>query len=209
VIPLESIPLIDRLLGDHAGELGDDFVPYRNHCFRIANFALAEIGLAFEAVVGPESDLRPAAGPASADPAHAPSRVTPETVEKIAIAAAFHDLGIWTDRTFDYLEPSVRLAETWLEAQNLAAWRDEIAAMIRFHHKLTRWRGDSVWLVETFRRADWTDVTFGLRRYGASRLLVRQLYDRFPDAGFHRLLVRLELRHLRRHPLNPLPVLKF
>jgi hypothetical protein len=35
-------------------------------------------------------------------------------VEKIAIAAAFHDLGIWTDGTFDYLQPSVKLASDYL-----------------------------------------------------------------------------------------------
>ena len=33
-----------------------------------------------------------------------------ERLEKIAIAAAFHDTGIWVDGTFDYLPPSIRLA---------------------------------------------------------------------------------------------------
>ena len=31
-------------------------------------------------------------------------------LEKIAVAAVFHDLGIWTNRTFDYIAPSVALA---------------------------------------------------------------------------------------------------
>ena len=31
-----------------------------------------------------------------------------DAVDKIAIAGVFHDLGIWTDGTFDYLAPSVR-----------------------------------------------------------------------------------------------------
>jgi putative acetyltransferase len=34
-----------------------------------------------------------------------------ELSEPLVVAAAFHDLGIWTARTFDYLEPSVELAE--------------------------------------------------------------------------------------------------
>jgi HD superfamily phosphodiesterase len=33
-------------------------------------------------------------------------------LEKIAAAAVFHDLGIWTDRTFDYIAPSIALART-------------------------------------------------------------------------------------------------
>ena len=28
-------------------------------------------------------------------------------IEKIAVAAAFHDLGIWTNKTFDYIPPSI------------------------------------------------------------------------------------------------------
>ena len=33
-------------------------------------------------------------------------------LEKVAVAAAFHDLGIWTNKTFDYLSPSMALAST-------------------------------------------------------------------------------------------------
>jgi hypothetical protein len=31
-------------------------------------------------------------------------------LEKIATASVFHDLGIWTDKTFDYIAPSIALA---------------------------------------------------------------------------------------------------
>ena len=34
----------------------------------------------------------------------------PDTQRKIAIAAAFHDLGIWSAGTMDYLPPSAALA---------------------------------------------------------------------------------------------------
>jgi hypothetical protein len=34
------------------------------------------------------------------------------------------------------------------------------------------------------------------------------MLDRWPRAGFHRLLARLAWRHGRRHPTNPLPMLK-
>ena len=80
--------------------------------------------------------------------------------------------------------------------------------MIREHHKLTRYRGETDRFVEAFRRADWVDVSMGLRRFGLSRGLVRGAYSMWPSAGFHRRLVELSLRQLRAHPLNPLPMVK-
>lgn len=81
--------------------------------------------------------------------------------------------------------------------------------MIRAHHKLTPWRGPGG-LVEPFRRADWIDVTRGLvggRRLAPGRLAA--LYATWPDAGFRRRLVDLSLRRAARHPLSPLPMLRF
>jgi HD superfamily phosphodiesterase len=37
-------------------------------------------------------------------------------VEKYAIAAVFHDIGIWTDHTIDYLSPSIAQARKYLAA---------------------------------------------------------------------------------------------
>ena len=34
-------------------------------------------------------------------------------LEKIAVAAVFHDLGIWTNGTFDYIAPSIALAHDY------------------------------------------------------------------------------------------------
>jgi hypothetical protein len=39
--------------------------------------------------------------------------------EKIAIAGVFHDLGIWTNKTFDYIAPSVVLAREYLAARGM------------------------------------------------------------------------------------------
>ena len=62
----------------------------------------------------------------------------PDTLHKIAVAAALHDMGIWTDATFDYLQPSVRLAREHLAHAGRADWTPEIAEkMIAQHHKLT------------------------------------------------------------------------
>ena len=50
------------------------------------------------------------------------SRTAPQQIEKIAVATAFHDLGIWTDGTFDYLQPSVRLASAYLAGAAKPEW---------------------------------------------------------------------------------------
>jgi len=94
---------------------------------------------------------------------------------KFAIAAAFHDLGIWTDATFDYLKPSVGLAVAHLRDTDRESWIPEVSEMILEHHKLSPYRRDPHSLVEPFRRADWVDVSRGLLRFGLSRTTERGL----------------------------------
>ena len=114
---LTTVPLLDELLQRHPSALGADFVAYRNHSYRVVNFCAAL------------------------------STDDPVPLEKVAIAAAFHDLGIWTDRTFDYLPPSERLAHAYLAREGKAEWVPEIGAMIHEHHKITRYRSNPDWLV--------------------------------------------------------------
>lgn len=175
---LTALPTLDAILEVHAGAIGRDFTGYRHHAYRVANFCWL---------------LRPG---------------DDEALEKLSVAAAFHDLGIWTARTFDYLPPSIALAEAHLHADGKAHWRAEIAAMIGMHHKLTRAAASSP-LVDAFRRADWIDVSCGVLRFGLPRARVREVRERFPDAGFHRRLLRLGLHRLRRHPLSPLPMMRW
>ena len=175
---LTQVDVLDELLHTHAGALGRDFTAYRNHAYRVLNLCVAQ------------------------------SSEEPRQLEKIAIAAAFHDLGIWTDATFDYLPPSVRLASAHLLQTGREDRTSEVSAMILEHHKITRYRGDANWLVEPFRRADWVDVTRGLVRFGLPRSMVREIFARWPSAGFHELLVQLELTRLRTHPFSPLPMMR-
>jgi len=176
---VSRIPTIDDVLRVHREALAADFDGYRNHAYRVANCCLAQL-----------------------------SEPGPETLEKIAVAAVFHDLGIWTARTFDYLEPSVDLALTHLERVRCTGWTREVAAMIREHHKVSRYRGDQGVLVETFRRADWVDVSRGTLTFGVSRAFIRRVQGTWANAGFHRRLVQLGLRRLRTHPWSPLPMVR-
>ena len=60
---LTAIALLDRLLDLQAAVLGEDFTAYRNHTYRVVNLSLVQ------------------------------SSKSPEQLEKLAIAAAFHDIG--------------------------------------------------------------------------------------------------------------------
>jgi hypothetical protein len=175
---VEPPPLLDAILEQHRAALGENLVPYRHHCLRVVTFC-AEL-----------------------------SSTEPAAIERIAIAAAFHDLGIWTDGTFDYLAPSERLATAYLQGEGRIDLIPEIGAMIREHHKLTRARADAAWMVEPFRRADLVDVSRGVVRFGLPRDLVRAAYGAYPGLGFHRNLVRLAAARFRRHPLSPLPMVR-
>src|SRR5665647_1711440 len=99
-------PTIEEIFSSNEVFLGKDLEKYKNHVYRIFNYALFLSNYS--------------------DP------------EKYAVAAAFHDLGIWTDCTFDYLQPSVFLSEKFLiehAALNIAS--DEISFMIFNHHKIS------------------------------------------------------------------------
>ncbi len=175
---LDSIPALDALLGAHRDALGADFVGYRHHTYRVVNLCVA---------------LSPAAA---------------GELEKVATAAAFHDLGIWTDRTFDYLLPSMRLATSHLERAGRQEWVRDVSTMILEHHKVSRLREAQDSLTETFRRADWIDVSRGLLAFGLSREYIGHLYSKWPSAGFHWRLVQLSFGRLLTHPWNPLPMLR-
>lgn len=173
---LKTVALLDELLQHHASALGEDFSAYRNHTYRVINFCAAL------------------------------STYDPVALEKMAIAVAFHDLGIWTDKTFDYLPPSERLAQAYLASKGKPEWAPEINGMIREHHKITRYQPNPNWLVEAFRRADLVDVSLGIITFGLPRKFVREVMGTFPNAGFHKRLVQLSFRRLLSHPLSPLPM---
>lgn len=131
-----------------------------------------------------------------------------ENREKYAIAAAFHDIGIWTHHTLDYLGPSAEQAAAYLSKAGKADWADEIAQMIHWHHKMTPYKGENQRTVETFRKADWIDVSLGLMRFGTDGSRLRDNRKRWPNLGFHLFLAKGTFKNLLRHPLNPLPMFK-
>ncbi len=178
--PIAPLALLDTLLDTWKPQIGDAFAGYRNHCQRMAAFTLALLP-------GASDDDR----------------------RKIAIAACFHDLGIWSDGTIDYLPPSSRRARDYLASQGLQAWTTEVELMIDEHHKLRSFKDPAYPLVEAFRKADLVDVSLGLIKFGVSGDTVRALKAAYPNEGFHKTLMGLAGSWFKRHPLSPPPFMKW
>jgi hypothetical protein len=173
----EQVPIVDDILGEQEAVLRLNLAPYRNHVYRMINFCFAF------------------------------GELSSEEQEKIVIAGCFHDIGIWTAKTFDYLPPSIDAAASHVRKAGRSEWIGHISQMIDQHHKLRRFSGDR--LTETFRQGDLVDFSLGTVTCGLDRSFVREVKDRFPNAGFHAGLLRTAGHWLVRHPLNPLPVTKW
>jgi hypothetical protein len=81
--------------------------------------------------------------------------------------------------------------------------------MISMHHKLKRYQDARYPLVEIFRQGDLVDFSLGIVKCGLPNAYIKRVKNTFPNAGFHKRLVQLELGWVSKHPLNPAPVFKW
>jgi len=173
------IETLEAILQPYQSLLGEEFQAYRNHVYRMVHIAFY--------LHDCSEDER----------------------EKILIAAAFHDIGIWLENTVDYIPPSIPPAMQYLKACNLDQWADEVRLLISEHHKLRAYKNPSYPLVEVFRQADLVDFSLGLIRFSVDKGFLQSLNENFPNAGFHRSLARRAGLWLLKHPLRPLPMMKW
>jgi hypothetical protein len=135
--------------------------------------------------------------------------ISDDNREKYAIASFFHDIGIWTDKTIDYLNPSIAVAKNYLVEIGKPHWIDEVTLMIDMHHKVGKYKGSYAKTVEVFRKADWIDVSLGLRSFGVQGKPIKATRIKYPNKGFHLFLFRKIAGAFFRHPFrNPLPMFK-
>lgn len=172
---------LDELLIPHRDTFPQesDFLGYRNHCLRMLNVCLLV------------------------------SDDEPDRHEKLEIALAFHDLTIFPDRTLDYLDGATALALEHLAKISRDQWSEEVELMIRNHHKITRYEGPYANLVESFRRADWVDVSFGTLRSGLDKNWVKSLHTALPLYTIYpKTLMGVIGRYVVTHLRKPLPNFK-
>lgn len=171
---------IEMILKKYQTIIDADYQGYLNHCKRVAAYCL---------ILSQDS--------------------SEDTIRKIAIVAAFHDIGIWTSKTIDYLEPSVKVMLSYLTLHRLLDWQIEITLMITEHHKLTTTKCSEYPLVEYFRQADYADFSLGLLRSNIPRSEFKKLTSQYPNSGFHKTLVYLGLKRFLQKPWSPLPMFKW
>ncbi|MGH2959191.1 MAG: hypothetical protein ACRDKE_06265, partial [Solirubrobacterales bacterium] len=175
---------MSALLAPYASALGDDRPGYTNHVIRV----LLHCDQLWERAGGVGD--------------------RPSQQMEYRVAGVFHDLGIWTDKTFDYLVPSIDLAAAYLEGRDCTDLVPVVTEMIDLHHK-QRPAGPPDSAVEIFRRADAVDVSLGIRRFGLPFRLVRSTFRDYPSRGFHRTLIKLTTKRTIEHPTSPLPMFKW
>jgi len=170
---IRELPLAEEILESHRHRAhGDDagFDGYKAHVYRVVNFARA---------------MTPA---------------TSDRDDKLAIAAAFHDLAAFD--TLDYLAPSIEAQDAWLKHTGREAWSDELALIVAEHHRMIRYRAPRphAALVEAVRRADLVEVSGGLIRFGLPASFVKEVRGAF-DASvfFNRVIPMGTLRAVRKH----------
>jgi hypothetical protein len=132
-----------------------------------------------------------------------------EPVDKFAVAIAFHDLPAAIDGDLRYLDRAAALARTWLTEHRLSEWAPEVSAMIENHHKIRPYTGPHAATVDAFRRADWIDVALGHWCAGQDKNLVARINRELPLHEGRRALTHIVLPYALRHPLKPLPMLRW
>ena len=161
---VHEVPLADEILDSHRHcARGDEsgWAAYRAHVYRVINFARA---------------LSPTA---------------PDLDDKLAIAAAFHDIAVFD--TLDYLVPSITAQDRWLQRTGRQAWSEELAVVVAEHHRLTRYGADRphAALAEAMRRADLIDVSQGVIRFGLPKTYVREVRRCFDASEFFTRVIPL------------------
>jgi len=177
-----SLPLVEQILSPWREQICIDYEGYRNHVYRMLHCCFALV---------PSSD---------------------EDRHKLIIAACHHDIGIWSDHTVDYLPPSVREAVKYLNDHQLQHWQEEITLLIDLHHKIRSIKGPLAQqypLLEIFRRSDLADFSLGMILGGVPASYMKHLKRQFPNAGFHKMLLRAAGGWFARHPLSPPPFVKW
>jgi hypothetical protein len=159
--PIVRHPLVEEILARHADHARGDasgWAGYRGHVYRVLTCAQA---------------LAPDA---------------PGRTDRLAVAAAFHDLDVFA--TLDYLGSSIDAALAWLAETGREEWGEEVARLIAFHHHPRAYSGPYAETVEAFRRADWNDVLQGTLRFGVPRELMRATRREHPVGTFFTGTVR-------------------
>jgi hypothetical protein len=155
--PVTSSRNMESSFKQHEELIGSDYPGYRNHCYRVLSYSLHILH----------------------------GKVTKPEIKVIEAAIVYHDIGLWTDKTLAYLEPSsLRAAGVFMDEFTSDEMR-LLHNIIYWHHKITPFEGPNADIVNAVREADWIDATQGLVHQGMPRKHIEAAYKALPVAGFY------------------------
>lgn len=152
--------VVENILAKYKDVIGADYAGYRSHIYRVMTYSMHFLGR--------DETFLPIIG----------------------TALVYHDIGLWTDKTLAYLEPSCSRLKAELPGSyrySEEEWQlmDDI---VYWHHKITPFDGPHADVVEAVRKADWIDATLGLVHQGMPRKHISTVNSAIAENGFHQTL---------------------
>jgi hypothetical protein len=153
---------VDVHLSKYKALIGNDYDGYRNHIYRVLTFAMHFLDN------------------------------NEKYLPLISYALVYHDIGLWTDNTLSYLDPSSAKAMEGVPSKFSQEEKQLIHEIIYYHHKLTSYRNNNKLfekIVEATLAADWIDATMGLVSSGIPTRHIRKVQNTIAEEGFHQTLL--------------------
>lgn len=154
----QKLPTVESNLQKFKSVIGKDYKGYEGHIYRVLSYSIHFLG-------GDEKYL-----------------------DVIASALVFHDIGLWTDGTLAYLEPSCSQASNYYGNAFSSEENELIQNIIYWHHKITPFHGNHSDVVNAVIKADMIDASVGIITKGMPRAHIEKVTKTIPNAGFHQTL---------------------
>lgn len=104
--------------------------------------------------------------------------------DQVGNCTCFHDIGLWSAHTVDYIPPSVSEVKGTYPGAGRNEWSEEIGLMVEMHHKVRTYKTERYPLVGLFRKGDLVDFSLGLFKFGIPPAYVREVKKAIPNNGF-------------------------
>jgi hypothetical protein len=161
---IENDETVEKLLKRHKNQIGKDYDGYRGHIYRVLTYA--------NHFLHNDNSNR----------------------KVISAALVYHDIGLWTNHSLAYLEPSCEFAKKMMKKAKFESRKIKLAQeIIYWHHKLTDYDGSEYSLdnkiINAVRKADWIDASLGFIHYGMPTKHFKSVMQKIPNNGFHKTLI--------------------
>ncbi len=159
---------VEKHLERYREIIGKDYEGYKGHIYRVLTYSLH--------FLSSNTKL---------------SKIEKEQTKRvIAAGLVFHDIGLWTDHTLAYLEPSVQRAEEYFNYKSFTKEEFQlIKDIIVWHHKITPFVGPNEEILNAVIKADLIDASNGIITKGMPKSHIKKVTDTIPEAGFHQTLM--------------------